>query len=74
MKKPARKSPKKKAAKKPSKGTVANQAAAGKEPRSKQQAAIAAGVFLRTDDSWSLAYFDPSDLHNLERELFGKAS
>jgi len=41
------------------------------QPQSKQQAAKQAGVFLHTDDSWSLAYFDSKDLHCVERELFG---
>lgn len=43
----------------------------GKQPRSKHQAAIQAGMFLQTDDGWSARYFDPSDLHCLDRELFG---
>lgn len=41
------------------------------QPQSKQQAAKQAGVFLHTDDKWSLAYFDSNDLHCVERELFG---
>jgi hypothetical protein len=41
------------------------------QPQSKAGAATAAGVFLHTDDAWSLAYFDTNDLHNLERKLFG---
>ena len=40
-------------------------------PQSKQQAATQAGVFLHTDDQWSLAYFNSGDLHCEERELFG---
>jgi hypothetical protein len=47
---------------------------AGKQPQSKQQAANQVGMFLHTDDAWSLAYFDGNDLHHLERELFGKAN
>jgi hypothetical protein len=43
----------------------------GKQPRSKQQAAVQAGMFLYTDDTWAIAYFDEDDLHCLERELFG---
>ena len=27
--------------------------------------------FLHADDAWSLRYFDQSDLHFLEREVFG---
>ena len=42
-----------------------------KQPQSKQLAATQAGIFLHTDDAWSQAYFDPKDLHNLERELLG---
>ena len=32
---------------------------------------VQAGVFLHTDDQWSLAYFNCDDLHCVERELFG---
>jgi hypothetical protein len=39
-------------------------------PQSKTKAASQAHMFLRTDDQWSKAYFDPNDLHCLERELF----
>ncbi|HEX5229958.1 MAG TPA: phospholipase D-like domain-containing protein [Bryobacteraceae bacterium] len=42
-----------------------------KQPRSKKQAAIAAGMFLSTDDSWTASYYDPKDLHCMERLLFG---
>ena len=42
-----------------------------KEPQSKQQAAVAHGMFLYTDDAWSLRYFDQNDLHCKEREVFG---
>jgi hypothetical protein len=42
-----------------------------RQPQSKLQAAAQAGVFLYTDDAWSLAYFNSSDLHCEERELFG---
>jgi len=42
-----------------------------KQPRSKQQAAVQAGMFLQTDDSWSARAFDPNDLHCVDRELFG---
>lgn len=40
-------------------------------PASKPQAAVSAGMFLYTDDAWSLRYFDPKDLHCTERKLFG---
>jgi hypothetical protein len=41
------------------------------QPRSKKDAAAQAGMFLYTNDKWSLAYFNAADLHCLERELFG---
>jgi hypothetical protein len=69
MAKAARKKPAK-TTKKSSGGTAAKISATN-QPQSKAQAAAAAGVFLHTDDAWSLAYFDPNDLHNLERKLFG---
>jgi hypothetical protein len=31
---------------------------------------VQAGVFLHTDDRWSLAWFNSDDLHCVERELF----
>ena len=42
-----------------------------KQPQVKQQAAVAHGMFLYTDDAWSLRYFDRNDLHFKEREVFG---
>jgi hypothetical protein len=42
-----------------------------KQPQSKAQAAAQAGMYLYTDDAWSLRYFNDGDLHCLERELFG---
>lgn len=42
-----------------------------KEPQVQSQAAQQGGMFLFTDDKWSLAYFNSGDLHNEERELFG---
>jgi hypothetical protein len=38
---------------------------------SKTQAAIDAAWFLGTDDSWTTKYFDPNDLHFVDRQLFG---
>jgi hypothetical protein len=35
------------------------------------QAAASAGWFLSTDDKWAQPYFDPKDLHCMERRLFG---
>jgi PLD-like domain len=40
-------------------------------PQSLDKAATKAGMFLYTNDAWSLRYFDPNDLHSLERKLFG---
>lgn len=42
------------------------------KPQATLQAAIAHEMFLYTDDAWSLRYFDPNDLHFLEREVFGQ--
>jgi hypothetical protein len=42
-----------------------------KQPQSKQQAAVEHGMFLYTNDAWSLRYFDQNDLHCREREVFG---
>jgi hypothetical protein len=42
-----------------------------KEPQVKQEAAVKSGMFLYTDDAWSLQYFDKNDLHFNEREVFG---
>ena len=36
-----------------------------------QAAAVAAGWFLSTTDTWADKYFDPEDLHYLDRRLFG---
>jgi hypothetical protein len=44
------------------------------QPRSKHDAAMSAGMFLSTDDSWTNSYFDPNDLHAMERVLFADAS
>ncbi|MGC4071212.1 MAG: phospholipase D-like domain-containing protein [Nibricoccus sp.] len=38
---------------------------------SKQQQATDAGWFLSTSDKWAEPYFDPNDLHYVDRELFG---
>jgi hypothetical protein len=37
---------------------------------SKQQSAGSAGWFLSTDDKWTRPYFDPKDLHLVDRLLF----
>ncbi len=36
----------------------------------KLQAAVSAGWFLGTDDTWAQKYFDPKDLHSIDRQLF----
>ena len=41
-----------------------------KPPASKQQAAQSAGWFLSTTDKWTEPYFDPNDLHFVDRLLF----
>ena len=40
-------------------------------PASKQAAALANKWFLSTDDKWAAKYFDPKDLHSVDRQLFG---
>jgi hypothetical protein len=38
---------------------------------SKQQDAVSAGWFLSLGNGWTKPYFDPSDLHSVDRQLFG---
>lgn len=40
-------------------------------PASRQQASEAVGWFLGTTDQWTEKYFDPNDLHSVDRQLFG---
>ncbi len=42
-----------------------------KQPQLMEQAAVAQQMFLHVDDAWAQRYFDPNDLHFLEREVFG---
>jgi hypothetical protein len=42
-----------------------------KPPAVKQGAAAQAGWFLGTDDTWAAKFFDPTDLHSVDRQLFG---
>jgi PLD-like domain len=42
----------------------------GPPPAVKEQAAVSAGWFLSTGDGWTRPYFDPEDLHCLDREMF----
>lgn len=37
---------------------------------SRQQQAVQAGWFLSTSDRWTIPYYDPTDLHSVDRELF----
>jgi len=39
-------------------------------PAVKQAAAVATGWFLSTTDAWTTPYFDPGDLHCVDRQLF----
>jgi hypothetical protein len=53
------------------KGPKAKQKAPkAKKQTSKQQAAVDAGWFLSTNDGWAAKFFDPNDLHSVDRELF----
>ncbi|HEX4436659.1 MAG TPA: phospholipase D-like domain-containing protein [Solirubrobacteraceae bacterium] len=42
----------------------------GPPPAVKEQAAASAGWFLSTSDKWTQPYFDPEDLHCVDREMF----
>lgn len=46
-------------------------APAGPPQADRQAAAVAAGWFLGTTDQWAEKYFDPNDLHSVDRRLFG---
>jgi hypothetical protein len=46
-------------------------AAKRKPAASKTQAAVEARWFLSTSDKWAEKYFDPGDLHAVDRKLFG---
>jgi hypothetical protein len=54
-----------------SKTKKVSKASAKAPPANKQQAAVSAGWFLSTDDKWAKPYFDPKDLHCVDRLLFG---
>lgn len=44
----------------------------GKAPSaSKHQDAVSAGWFISTNDKWTKPYFDPNDLHSVDRQVFG---
>jgi hypothetical protein len=40
-------------------------------PAQKQAAAVQAGWFLSTTDTWTVPYYDSSDLRSVDRQLFG---
>jgi hypothetical protein len=40
-------------------------------PALAQKTAAADGWFLSTDDKWTAPYYDPNDLHYMDRQLFG---
>ena len=76
---PMKKTSVKKAAKKTSKrqadaSATKSKPLIGKQPQSKEKAALQAGIFLYTNDIWAAAYFKDGDLHAVERELFGSAA
>ncbi len=54
-----------------SRGSSAKKPLVAKQPQLKQQAAVSSGMFLYTNDAWSLRYFNANDLRCEERELFG---
>lgn len=56
-------------------GTANGPKAKKQGPKSKKQAetqqmAVDAGWFLSTSDGWAAKYYDPKDLHAIDRELF----
>ncbi|WP_428338675.1 phospholipase D-like domain-containing protein [Mycobacterium sp.] len=53
------------------KNAQTNGAPASPPQANRQEAAVAAGWFLGTTDQWTDKYFDPNDLHYMDRRLFG---
>jgi hypothetical protein len=45
--------------------------AAAPKTGAKRQLAVTAGWFLGTTDAWVDSYYDPADLHSVDRQLFG---
>ena len=39
-------------------------------PATRREAALSAGWFLSTTERWVQPYFDPTDLHSVDRKLF----
>jgi hypothetical protein len=52
------------------KGAKGAKAAPKPPPANKRQAALDAKWFLDPNDKWVAPYFDPKDLHNVDRQLF----
>jgi len=52
------------------KGPKAEKQGKAKKQAETQQAAVDAGWFLSTNDRWVEKYYDPKDLHSIDRELF----
>jgi PLD-like domain len=50
---------------------AAGQPRVAKQPRSKQAAALAVGMYLASNDSWAASYYSAKDLHRTDRLLFG---
>ncbi len=69
-KRAAPKAASKTAAKRVAKKSVGQRTAVTQMPQSLEKAARQVEMFLYTNDAWSLRYFDPNDLHSLERKLF----
>jgi len=51
---------------------VAKKPATQLKSESKRDQAAKAGWFVSTSDKWVRPYFDPNDLHCVDRELFGE--
>lgn len=66
----------KKVASKPKPSTAATGTVKGttvmKMPQSMTAGAVSQGIYLYANDAWAQRYFDPNDLHSVERILFGQ--
>ncbi|WFU33636.1 phospholipase D-like domain-containing protein [Bradyrhizobium brasilense] len=52
------------------KGPKSKQGPKAKKQADMQEMAVDAGWFLSTSDGWAAKYYDPKDLHSIDRELF----